>query len=530
MLSLHSSKLYRPFLLIAICCSLVALLPLIIPGVLYVPSSIDFLTSGGYFSKHFLKGFFNTCLISLSVSSAACLFGTIQAFILARFRLAGKTFWSSIYLLPLVIPPYIHTLAWIRLDTILKTSNLEILNNLGMLLHPALYSLAGVIFILTIISVPLVTLIVYQGLVSIPVNQDNAALVFTSPIRVLRKIDLPLILPHLGAAFLIVFILSMNIFDVPDILRVHTIPAEVFMQLSAFYSESNAFSAALPSTFVAFAVTFIFQVLSPKMMTGRDLTGSNMNFTVSSTTANITGTSFLVMLLAVSTMIPLLTIAGSAALADNKVEVILSSSGQIGYSFILGGGVAATVTIVAIPFGYLLARFTLWKTILEPLILLFFIIPVALYSLSFLRVISWLPDNFLLSGSLPCIIGLTIHFLFVGVKILQAGFYNINEKNEEAAAFYPKAWFRVFGSILFPQLIPYLIFCFALIFIFVIGELSATLLLVPPGQETIAVKIYNLMHYGAYDQVMILCLLMSCIILILYLILNTVSKCLIISK
>jgi iron(III) transport system permease protein len=61
-------------------------------------------------------------------------------------------------------------------------------------------------------------------------------------------------------------------------------------------------------------------------------------------------------------------------------------------------------------------------------------------------------------------------------------------------------------KIIFPQLHPSLIVAFFLVFICCFSELSATLLLVPPGRETIAVKVYNLMHYGADAMVSSLCL------------------------
>ena len=61
-------------------------------------------------------------------------------------------------------------------------------------------------------------------------------------------------------------------------------------------------------------------------------------------------------------------------------------------------------------------------------------------------------------------------------------------------------------KIILPQLKASAATVFILVFVCCFSELSATLLLVPPGRETIAVKIYNLMHYGAEDMVASLCL------------------------
>ena len=40
-----------------------------------------------------------------------------------------------------------------------------------------------------------------------------------------------------------------------------------------------------------------------------------------------------------------------------------------------------------------------------------------------------------------------------------------------------------------------------LVFVLCLGELGSTLLTIPPGMETLSLRIYNLMHYGAHDIV-----------------------------
>ena len=52
-----------------------------------------------------------------------------------------------------------------------------------------------------------------------------------------------------------------------------------------------------------------------------------------------------------------------------------------------------------------------------------------------------------------------------------------------------------------------------IIFILSFGELGTTLLIVPPGRETIPLKIYNLMHYGADQMVAALSLVLIVILL-----------------
>jgi iron(III) transport system permease protein len=48
----------------------------------------------------------------------------------------------------------------------------------------------------------------------------------------------------------------------------------------------------------------------------------------------------------------------------------------------------------------------------------------------------------------------------------------------------------------------------SLIFALTLGELGATLIVVPAGQPTLTLRIYNYLHYGASDVVAVLCLAM----------------------
>jgi iron(III) transport system permease protein len=65
---------------------------------------------------------------------------------------------------------------------------------------------------------------------------------------------------------------------------------------------------------------------------------------------------------------------------------------------------------------------------------------------------------------------------------------------------------KIFTKILIPLYLPTIIASFVITFVMGFNELSATLLVVPPGQSTLAIKIYNYLHYGASDYVNALCL------------------------
>jgi iron(III) transport system permease protein len=86
---------------------------------------------------------------------------------------------------------------------------------------------------------------------------------------------------------------------------------------------------------------------------------------------------------------------------------------------------------------------------------------------------------------------------------------------EEAAMLAGTRWKRMLVRILLPLTKNHLLAGFYIVFILAFGELGTTLLVMPAGRETVPIKIYNLMHYGAENLVAALCVILIILILIL---------------
>ena len=53
---------------------------------------------------------------------------------------------------------------------------------------------------------------------------------------------------------------------------------------------------------------------------------------------------------------------------------------------------------------------------------------------------------------------------------------------------------------------PAIMITLLVVFLFSLGEVGASLLVAPPGEATLPMRIYNLLHYGATDTVFALSL------------------------
>jgi iron(III) transport system permease protein len=78
----------------------------------------------------------------------------------------------------------------------------------------------------------------------------------------------------------------------------------------------------------------------------------------------------------------------------------------------------------------------------------------------------------------------------------------------DAARVFSRDTIHTMLHITLPLLAPGLIIASAILGALTLGELGATLIVTPPGFGTLAIKIYNYLHYGAATEVAGLCLLM----------------------
>jgi iron(III) transport system permease protein len=67
-------------------------------------------------------------------------------------------------------------------------------------------------------------------------------------------------------------------------------------------------------------------------------------------------------------------------------------------------------------------------------------------------------------------------------------------------------WWRRLVSIAIPQRWPAIAAAWLVGLAVAVGELAATVLVVPPGPTTISVRIFSLIHYGVDDRVASICL------------------------
>ena len=89
----------------------------------------------------------------------------------------------------------------------------------------------------------------------------------------------------------------------------------------------------------------------------------------------------------------------------------------------------------------------------------------------------------------------------------------INPEIFHAGQVFGKNLWIIINRIHLPLLIPGLLAAAGVMLVFSVGELGATLLVLPPGSSTITIRVYNYLHYGGSASVAALCLVTISIIM-----------------
>jgi iron(III) transport system permease protein len=115
-------------------------------------------------------------------------------------------------------------------------------------------------------------------------------------------------------------------------------------------------------------------------------------------------------------------------------------------------------------------------------------------------------------------------FVPVAALILSTAVRYVPISHEEAAAAAGAGWLRTMYRIVLPQLRPALAAAWIVVFVLAFGELGASVLIAPPGESTLPIRIYTIIANAPPAQVAALALLQAVVALTPLMILGAVTS------
>ena len=457
-----------------------------------------------------LSLFKNSLFLALGTTCISIIFGVPLGFLIARTDIHFNQYHKHLYLLPLLMPPYINAIAWINL-----LGQKGIINQFLMKLFSwqeplvTIYGIKGTIWVLALSYFPLITLLTVSGLRSMDQKLEDAGRLTKTEFGVLKGITIPLMMPYIISGAIFVFIFALSNYGVPSLLRVNVYPIEIFAQFSAFYDNNSATALSLPIVFLS----ILLILWQRKYMNER----SYVTLENSSTSAGIIQTGkikgilsvypFIILLLSV--IIPLIVLLVNSGSLLAYYKAFKTATCQLASSFILAFTAATLMVILGFFIAFTIERTEVrGRTFIDILTFIPFAVPATVIGIGLIKVWNRPSVKIIYGSSLIIIFGYFARFIPFVIRAISANMKQENRNLEEASLLADVGWLNRVLHVSLPLLAPGLLAGWAIAFIFCMGELGTTLLVIPPGEATLPIRIYTLMHYGANQIVSALCIIL----------------------
>ncbi len=465
-----------------------------------------------------LKAFRNTFFVSSSISLLSIFIAVPVSWLLARTDLPMSRKLRSWFCLPYAIPPYVGAMAWI----FLANPTTGLLNKMLGGSYLNIYSYFGLIWVETSFLYTFVLLTVLTSLDRMdPSLEEAARLSGASPFKVFTNITLPLMRPAIISGGTLVFLGAAASFGVPALIGS---PGRIYLVTTQIYTFQKM--GSINGVFQAAALSILLLLLSLLILFLNQWWNSGRQFKVVSGKASRKSLielgrlkylflSALLTLFFFLFLLPLLGIVLTSfhnsheswsinSLSFDHVKLVFFEMNETGRALKNSLSLALLSATFATVFAILLA-FIRWKTamkgraMVEVMASLPFSIPGTVVALAlilaFSRGILGLGPSLYNTMTL-LVIAYLVKYLSLAIKTFGDGFGQIDDSLAEAARVSGANWWVTLKSIWLPLLKPSVVAAWFLIFMPAFSELTMTVLLAGPGQETLGTLIFQLQQYA----------------------------------
>ena len=482
----------------------------------------------------------NSSLLSGGALLISVPVGTLLAVAIAKTSLWGRRVLEGCLIVMLFVPLYVQATAW-----------QATIGQGGWLVDKSL--LAGwsaAIWIHGVAAIPWVVLFVAATLRKVPRELEEEALQDAASWRVLLRVSLQHALAGIVAAALWITVLCFSEIAVTDLFQVRTFAEEIYTAATLGTLDgltgvpSNEPIDQLEVPFVAarelwlgtLAVVLLVSAALAAIWIWVPITdfvspSSGWVWRLRRSRWGLTLGCWLIALVVIGT--PLLGLVGKSGAqittaegnavrewsAAKATKLVLSSPWEhrreFGWSLAIGGvaTVAAVGTAIVLAWAIRTHRLPAGPTAL--LLALGFAIPGPLLGVWIIRCLNQPTDSWLWPLTwcydrtiLAPVLAQFLRTLPLTTLIVGAQFASLPQDVLDSARSEGAGWWRQLSSVALPWCWPAVAASACMAMIVSLGDLAATLLVVPPGVSPLSVRIFGLLHYGAEDRVSALCLML----------------------
>ena len=421
---------------------------------------------------------FHTLAISVSTALCSAAIGTAAAWFVERTDLPGRRLWGVLAVVPLAIPAFVSSYAWVSLSA-------------------ALQGFWGALLVVTSAYYPLIYLPVAAALRGMdPALEETARSLGCGPWQRFYRVVLPQLRPALLGGMLLVTLDVLAEFGAFGLLRYRTFTTEIYAEYRTSFNGPGASLLAgvlILLCLVCLAAEMKVRGAAQYGRIGRGTLRRSARYELREAKPAV----FLgfVLLAGATIAVPLAMIAywltqeGAAAITPAQVSPALLMSATASS---LGYGIAGAfvTTLLALPLGFLATHYRgPLVTFLERTAYLAQGVPGIVIALAIVA-LAVHALNPLYQTALLLVIAYSILFLPLALVSVRAAFTQAQPRLEESARALGIGWLETVFRVVLPLAAPGLGAAAAMVFISVVTELTTTLLLAPIGTTTLATQVW----------------------------------------
>jgi iron(III) transport system permease protein len=465
----------------------------------------------------------NTLRLTLTTCAISVPLGIALAWVLARTDLPGRRMALGLLGLMLFVPLYLDAAAW--------QAGFGQQGWLGLAygLPPLLDGWAGVVWIHAMAAVPWVVLIVGAGLRLLEPELEEQALLDGSPGQVFLRVVLQGCWPAIAVATLWVAVGTAGEMTVTDLFAVRTYAEEIYTQAVMQPDLQGLWRNLLPGIVGTVAMLSAGLLLAARWMPhDRPLSlRRELIFPLGRARVPMAVAVALILLLLAGIPLGNLFYKAGVLVAQTEsgrvrtwsaVKCLSMVAGapwaarrELGASLLVGGLAATAAAVAAIP----LAWFARGRRGRMPVLVLAAVAlatPGPVVGLAVIAVLNRpeIPGLFELydHSILAPWLALGFRSLPAALLVLWHGFRTVPQAVLDSAAVDGAGSVGQLLRIVLPMRWPTVVLAWLVGLAVAIGDLAASILVVPPGLTTLSIHIFGLLHYGVEDQAAAICLAM----------------------
>lgn len=427
----------------------------------------------------------HSLLISSLVAVLAGVLGFITALALACVNPGWRRLLLGAALVALALPPFLITNTW-----------LDLLGQQGLLrpwIPASIYSKGGAVWLLTLLYWPITALFTLGAWARLEPAQLEADPALRGGALV-RCLLWPMARVSVGSAAVLTFVLALNNFSVPVILQVPVFSEELWLAFTTRLNDAGAWAAAGPLVAAPLALLVLLrraEIAWPRLQGPAPSGALRRQLGPAWRRPALLGALVLILL---STGLPLAQLAARSRTWAELPNLFRAAPDVVWNSF----AYAAAAATLALAAGQLGARFRVGRAAW----LLFFIPGILLGR----ALIAALNGTVIYGTSALVILAFALRYLAIAWEGAASARRAMDRDLTDAARLGGARGWALFRHVHWPQIAPSLGAAWYGIYLLCLWDVETLVLIQPPGGETLALRVFNLLHYGHHAQANAHCL------------------------